>query len=83
MAHQRVGYVQDFSTAHHLLVEQGVHPLKAARILRNLSVVGLAAASGVSARTIFYAEAGTHIGSFSRHRLSAYFGMEAYALGLI
>jgi transcriptional regulator with XRE-family HTH domain len=66
----------DFVIAHRRLVEQGVHPLKAARTLLHLSQPALADVVQVGIRTIARAEAGEPIGSHTRHRLAAYFGMD-------
>jgi transcriptional regulator with XRE-family HTH domain len=66
----------DFAIAHRRLVEQGIHPLKAARTLLHLSQPALADVVQVGIRTIARAEAGEPIGSSTRHRLASYFGMD-------
>jgi DNA-binding XRE family transcriptional regulator len=80
----RIGYAEDFQTAHRRLVERGMHPLKAARKLGNLSIEALAEATGVSRRTIIkieHAQCSPQPGT--RALLVTYFGMDAYALGLL
>jgi transcriptional regulator with XRE-family HTH domain len=58
------------------------HPLKLARIQRNLTQHQLAAEIKVSARTISTAENGERIGLDARRRLCKYFKMSAKDLGL-
>jgi transcriptional regulator with XRE-family HTH domain len=84
MQQQRIGYAEDFITAHRRLVESGMHPLRAARTLYHLSAEELAAATGISRRTILAIEYGqSHPQPFTRRQLVQYFGVEAYVLGLV
>ncbi len=60
-----------------------MHPLKAARIKRNLSQEQLAEDADLSASTIKRAERGARIGAYARQRLCAFFGRTAEELDLV
>jgi DNA-binding XRE family transcriptional regulator len=72
----------DFVTAHHQLVAAGVHPLRAARQLRYLSMDQLFQATGISRKTIIRAEQGRALRPETCRLLASYFRMEPWQLGL-
>ncbi|HLI09359.1 MAG TPA: hypothetical protein VKV40_22545 [Ktedonobacteraceae bacterium] len=59
------------------------HPLKLARLCRNLTQQGLAAQTQLALVTIKRAEAGEPLSADSRERLCRYFGKTAQELGLV
>lgn len=60
-----------------------VHPLRAARARRNLTIEQLAEAAKVGASTVWRAEHAHPINAESRRRLCAYLEMSSEALGLV